>query len=290
MARIKKSRDPLLAHKNEDFLHGPGGREVRVLSEFLAPGATFEKYGINHTIAFFGSARTLSVADVQKKIREEKKKMGKRKTKRLVQLEALKRVAFSYDDARELGRMLSEWSRDQEENYTIVTGGGPGIMEAGNRGAYDAKAPSIGLNINLPFEQHPNPFITDELNMQFHYFFIRKYWFLYMAKALVAFPGGFGTLDEFFEVVTLVQTNKLEKKFPIVLYSEEFWRELVNFDLLVELGMIEKKDLDLFTFCNTPEEAYDVVTKGIIESAKTVKKSRSQDHTVFSDLWDEFKP
>jgi uncharacterized protein (TIGR00730 family) len=288
--KMKKQPDPLLATENLDFLHGPAGREVRVLSEFLAPGVQFNKEDVQNTIVFFGSARTKSTEDVQKGIKEELKKKSKRKTKAMVQWEALQKIAYSYDEARELGRRLSEWSRSQEENYVICTGGGPGIMEAGNRGAYDAGAPSVGLNIQLPFEQHPNPYISDTLNMQFHYFFIRKFWFLYIAKALVVFPGGFGTMDEFFEAITLIQTNKLRKKIPIVLYSEPFWKKVINFEAFVEMGLIEEKDLSLFKFCNTVDEAFDVVTQGIVQHRSELLAAEAQtDRPAFRSVWSPLK-
>lgn len=272
----------VLAHENPEFLNTSHGRPIRMLSEFMAPGVQFESYDIQNTIVFFGSARTLSTRDVKKQIAEEEKK-GKN-TKRLRTLKGLSRIAYSYDDARELAKRLGQWSKNQEEPYAICTGGGPGIMEAGNRGSKEAKAPSIGLNIELPFEQHGNQYITPELNLQFHYFFIRKFWFLYPAKALVVFPGGFGTLDELFEAITLIQTNKVQKKVPVILYSEEFWRDVINMERFAELGLIEPSDLKLFQYCSTVDEAFDAVTKGIEENKRFLKRSAGK-RNVFKDLW-----
>jgi len=272
----------MLAHENPNFLNTSEGRPIRMLSEFMAPGVQFESYDIQNTIVFFGSARTLSTRDVKKQIAEEEKK-GKN-TKRLRTLKGLSRIAYSYDDARELAKRLGHWSKKQEEPYAICTGGGPGIMEAGNRGSKEAKAPSIGLNIELPFEQHSNPYITPELNLQFHYFFIRKFWFLYLAKALVVFPGGFGTLDELFEAITLIQTNKVQKKVPVILYSEEFWKDIINMDRFAELGLIEPSDLKLFQYCSTVDEAFDAVTKGIEDNKRFLKHSAGK-RNVFKDLW-----
>ncbi len=249
-------KKPLMAHQDEEFMSGPHGRQVRMLSEFIAPGVIFDKRRVRHTIAFFGSARTLSVADVAAALAKHPE--GSKEHKRLL---GLQKVARYYDDAHELGKRLGEWAKGRKDGYAICTGGGPGIMEAGNRGAHDVGLPSVGLNIQLPFEQHPNPYIDDALNLQFHYFFIRKFWFLYLAKALVVFPGGFGTLDELFETLTLIQTRKVIKRIPIVIYGSEFWKKLINWDLFVETSMIDKDDLELVRFCDTVDEAYDYLTK-----------------------------
>jgi uncharacterized protein (TIGR00730 family) len=172
-----------------------------------------------------------------------------------------------YLEARDLAKMLTEWSLQfpKPKRFIICTGGGPGIMEAGNRGAFEAEGESIGLNISLPFEQMPNPYISPDLNFEFHYFFLRKYWFAFMAKALVIFPGGFGTLDELMEILTLVQTKKIHKKMPILIYGEKFWKKVINFDYLVETGMISAEDMDTITYVNSPKEAFDVLTKAFQE-------------------------
>jgi uncharacterized protein (TIGR00730 family) len=225
---------PVLAYLNEDFLKTPEARSVRLLSEYLEPLQHFRKQKIQDTIVFFGSARI-----------KEDGPLGK-----------------YYEEARELARMLTEWSESQESTghrYVICSGGGPGIMEAANRGASDVGGKTIGLNIGLPFEQQPNPYITENLSFQFHYFFMRKFWFAYMAKALVVFPGGFGTMDELFEILTLVQTGKLRKKMQILLYGTEFWKEVVNFEALVKYGTIAEKDLELFQFADDTETALEML-------------------------------
>jgi uncharacterized protein (TIGR00730 family) len=227
-------KQPQLAYNNEDFLKTPEARSIRLLSEYLEPLSHFRKQKIQDTIVFFGSAR-IHADDV----------MGK-----------------YYEGARELAHRLTAWSEAQEgsgHRYVICSGGGPGIMEAANRGASEANGKTIGLNIGLPFEQQSNPYITEDLNFQFHYFFMRKFWFAYLAKALVVFPGGFGTMDELFEILTLVQTGKLKKKMQIILYGTTFWKEVVNFDALVKYGTIAEKDLELFHFADDPVTAFEML-------------------------------
>jgi hypothetical protein len=236
-----QSRPPL-AYKNDNFLKGPDSRPLRILSEYLEPLSHFRRQKIRDTIVFFGSAR----------VREEGP------------------LAEYYRDARTLAAMLTKWAktlRDRTFRYVICSGGGPGIMEAANRGASDAKGKTIGLNIGLPFEQFPNPYITHELNFEFHYFFMRKFWFAYLSKALVVFPGGFGTMDELFEILTLVQTQKLAKKITIILYGSSFWKEVVNFDALVKYGTISPDDLNLFHFADTPDAAMQILTDALSEQA-----------------------
>src|SRR5579863_9862526 len=223
---------PPLAYKNDDFLRGPDARPLRIVSEYLEPLSHFRRQRIRDTIVFFGSAR----------IREEGP------------------LSEYYHDARTLAAMLTTWTktfRERTYRFVVCSGGGPGIMEAANRGAADARGKTIGLNIGLPFEQLPNPFITSELNFEFHYFFMRKFWFAYLSKALVVFPGGFGTLDELFEILTLVQTRKLAKKITIILYGSSYWKEIVNFDALVKYGMISPEDLNLFHYADDPQSAFD---------------------------------
>jgi uncharacterized protein (TIGR00730 family) len=225
---------PPLAYKNEEFLNGPDSRPLRIISEYLEPLSHFRHQRIRDTVVFFGSARA-----------HEDGPMGR-----------------YYREARELARLATEWSKQfngEAWRFVITSGGGPGIMEAANRGAMDAGGKTIGLNIGLPFEQLPNPYITDDLNFEFHYFFMRKFWFAYLAKALVVFPGGFGTLDELFELLTLVQTHKLAKKISIVLYGSEYWNEVVNFEALVRYGMISREDLSLFQFADDPATAMDLL-------------------------------
>jgi uncharacterized protein (TIGR00730 family) len=227
-------KQPVLAYMNEDFLKTPEARSIRLLSEYLEPLSHFRKQKIQDTIVFFGSAR-IHPDDL---------------------------LGRYYEEARELAAKLTVWSESQEgtgHRYVICSGGGPGIMEAANRGASEANGKTIGLNIGLPFEQQPNPYITEDLSFQFHYFFMRKFWFAYMAKALVVFPGGYGTMDELFEVLTLVQTRKLRKKMQIILYGTEFWNEVLNFEALVRYGTISEKDLDLFKFADDTETAFGIL-------------------------------
>jgi len=223
-----------VAYLNETFLESHDARGLRILSEYLEPLSHFRDEKIQDTIVFFGSARIA-----------EEGPLGQ-----------------YYNDARTLARLITEWSSKISTNlhrFVVSSGGGPGIMEAANRGASDAGGKTIGLNIGLPFEQQPNPFITPELSFEFHYFFMRKFWFAYLAKALVIFPGGFGTLDELFEILTLAQTRKLESKIVIVLYGSKYWKEVLNFDALVRYGTIDKDDLKLFQYADDPESALAVL-------------------------------
>jgi uncharacterized protein (TIGR00730 family) len=227
-----------LAYRNQEFLDTPDARALRILSEYLYPLSHFRKERIRDTIVFFGSARTVEDAE----------------------------HGHFYRDARELARRLTEWCNSLHEpqrRFVICTGGGPGIMEAANRGAHDAGGKTIGLNIGLPFEQRPNPFITPSLGFEFHYFFMRKFWFAYLAKALVVFPGGYGTLDELMEILTLVQTQKLEKKMVVILYGTSFWKEILNFEALVRYGMIAEEDLSLFEYADDVETAFKLLETGL---------------------------
>jgi uncharacterized protein (TIGR00730 family) len=231
-----------VAYLNEQFLNSPDARAIRIVAEFLEPLSHFRREKVRDTVVFFGSAR----------------------------IEENGLLSRYYDDARTLARMLTEWS-EQFTNHTyrfvVCSGGGPGIMEAANRGAYDANGKTVGLNIGLPFEQFPNPYITPELSFEFHYFFMRKFWFAYLAKALVVFPGGFGTLDEMMEILTLSQTQKLAKKITILLYGSAYWKEIINFEALVKYGMIAPEDLSLFQFVDDPAGAMDLLKEGLTAHA-----------------------
>jgi uncharacterized protein (TIGR00730 family) len=241
---------------------------VRVLAEFLEPEHRFRHFGIQDTIVFFGSARVLSHADASSNLRAAKKEFGANSREvKLAQRDL--EMSHYYEQCFQLSRRLAEWSENRDGRFAICSGGGPGIMEATNRGAQAGGAPSIGLNIHLPFEQKPNPYITPVLNFDFHYFFVRKFWFVYMAKAIVMFPGGFGTLDEMMEVLTLVQTERVTKKMSVVLYGKSFWKKLINFDHLVETGMIGQQDLKLFRICDTVDEAFAYITQGLLKVPKT---------------------
>jgi uncharacterized protein (TIGR00730 family) len=194
--------------------------------------------------------------------------------------EAAVEMARYYEDARTLGRLMTEWSMTlpgRRHRFVITSGGGPGIMEAANRGAYEAGGKTIGLNIKLPFEQRPNPYITPALNFNFHYFFMRKFWFAYLAKALVVFPGGFGTLDEMFELLTLDQTQKLAKPITVVIYGSSYWKSVVNFEMLADKGAISPKDLELFHFADTPAEAFAILKEGLSRDHLDLEFPRNED-------------
>ena len=246
------------AYEDKEFLNSPDARIIRILAEMIEPRHRFRKERNRDSIVFFGSARTPSPKQALDQLKEAKKLCNK---KQLAKAELDIEMSRYYAEASELARMMPEWSIENNYGYYICSGGGPGIMEAANRGASEVEGGrSIGLNISLPFEQYPNAYISDELNFEFNYFFIRKFWFTYLAKAIVVFPGGFGTFDEFFELMTLVQTEKTSKILPIVLFGKEFWNEVVNFDALVKYGVISVEDLDLFIFADTAQEAFEYLT------------------------------
>lgn len=229
---MKPSRESAgrLAYKDEEFLDSAAARPLRILAEYLEPLESFRRQHVRDTIVFFGSARLSPGGPLGR----------------------------YYDEARELARLVTAWSKSlppDGHRYIVCTGGGGGIMEAANRGASEAQGKTIGLNIGLPHEQRPNPYVTRELCFEFHYFFMRKLWFAHLARALVVFPGGFGTLDELAEMLTLAQTGKLERPVPVLLYGSSYWKEIVNFDALVRHGMIDRNDLDLFEFADDPVKA-----------------------------------
>jgi uncharacterized protein (TIGR00730 family) len=227
-----------VAYQDPEFLAGDDGRPLRILAEYLAPMHAFKRERISSTIVFFGSARLRSEGALAK----------------------------YYEAARELARLVTAWSKSlpcHTHHFVVCTGGGPGIMEAANRGASDAGGKTMGLNIGLPHEQQPNAYITPGLSFEFHYFFMRKLWFAMLARALVVFPGGFGTLDEMFEILTLMQTQKLDRRIPVVLYGSSYWKEIVDFDALVRHGMIDREDLALFKFADDPAAALALLQAGI---------------------------
>ena len=262
---MAKEQKTVKAYHNEEFLSSSDGRLLRLLAEYLEPKPRFKKHKIMDTIVFFGSARLKSRKEANVELNKFKNANPKTITNFAQELrKAQKQLEMSkyYEDAVELSRRLTEWSMNLETNanrFIICTGGGPGIMEAANRGAKKAGGYSVGLNISIPFEQYVNPFVTKELSFEFHYFFMRKFWFAYLSKALVVFPGGFGTFDELFEILTLVQTEKIRKKLSIVIYDEKYWKSVVNFDALIEQGVINETDMDLFHFCNDVDTAFKVV-------------------------------
>jgi uncharacterized protein (TIGR00730 family) len=277
-----------LAYENPEFLNSPDGRIVRIMAEYQEPMARFRRERIQDTVVFFGSARfrALDVANAELELlanegstqpapeseqpaRLNEIESGEASALKLQRAEAALEMAAYYEDARTLAGMVATWAKSlpgRRHRFVVTSGGGPGIMEAANRGAYEAGCKTIGLNIKLPFEQHPNPYITPALNFDFHYFFMRKYWFAYLAKALVVFPGGFGTLDEMFELLTLAQTRKLAKKITVVIYGSAYWKSVINMDVLAEKGAIAVGDLELFQFADTPEEAFEILKKGLTEN------------------------
>ncbi|MGD0097544.1 MAG: TIGR00730 family Rossman fold protein [Terracidiphilus sp.] len=277
-----------LAYENAAFLNGPDGRLIRIVSEYMEPLARFRHEQIQDTVVFFGSARfrgreeadhALELLDNTGSTRPAPSHEQPAKPidiaegtatdlqrKRAV---AAVEMARYYEDARRLSFLLTNWAKEissRRRRFVVTSGGGPGIMEAANRGAYEAGGKTIGMNIRLPFEQHPNPYITPSLNFEFHYFFMRKLWFAYLAKALVVFPGGFGTLDEMFEILTLAQTHKLAKKITVVIYGSDYWKRVFNLDALVDSGAISPTDIELFQFADTPEQAFEMLRTGLTEN------------------------
>jgi uncharacterized protein (TIGR00730 family) len=237
-------KDPVLAYHDESFLNSEEARPIRILAEYIQPLEAFRRCRIHDTIVFFGSARI-----------QENGPLGR-----------------YYAEARELARLVTDWSNQipsPAKRFLVCSGGGPGIMEAANRGAQDAGGRSIGLNIGLPHEQRPNPYITPELSFEFHYFFMRKLWFSHLACAMVVFPGGFGTLDETFEMLTLSQTKKLDREILVLLYGSKYWNDLVNFEALREHGMIDSDDLKLFQFVDSPAQALRLLQERLGSQAKT---------------------
>jgi hypothetical protein len=276
-----------LAYHNEDFLDSPDGRVFRILAEYQEPMTRFRRERVQDTVVFFGSARfrALDVASHELELLENtgsakpappseqpaskaEVERGEASAQQLKLAEAAVEMAQYYEDARKLAGLISKWAMTlpgRRHRFVVTSGGGPGIMEAANRGAYEAGAKTVGLNIKLPFEQMPNPYITPDLNFEFHYFFMRKFWFAYLAKALVVFPGGFGTLDEMFELLTLAQTEKLAKKITVLIYGSDYWKSVINLETLADKGAIAIKDLELFQFADTPEEAFEKLKAALID-------------------------
>jgi hypothetical protein len=274
-----------LAYENSTFLNSADGRPIRIVSEYLEPLARFRREQIQDTVVFFGSARFRgreeadhalelleNTGSVQPAPSEEQPAKaveiaaGKATDLQLKRAVAAVEMARYYEDARRLAQLLTQWAKtipSRKHRFVVTSGGGPGIMEAANRGAYEAGGKTIGMNILLPFEQRPNPYITPSLNFEFHYFFMRKLWFAYLAKALVVFPGGFGTLDEMFEILTLAQTQKVNKRITVLIYGSDYWKRVFNLEVLVDTGAISPKDLDLFQYADTPEQAFDLLRKGL---------------------------
>lgn len=264
-------RKPPKAYKDAEFLNSPDARIVRMISEFLEPQRRFRFANVKDTIVMFGSARiqprSTTLANLRKV--EATVHASRRPTKQLLtsMRHAQLQVDLSryYEEAVELSRLLTNWSRkfQSPRRFVICSGGGPGIMEAANKGASLAKGESIGLNISLPFEQFANGYVSKDLNFEFHYFFMRKYWFAYLSKALVIFPGGFGTLDELFEILTLAQTEKLAKKILVLIYGKQYWERALHIDALIEAGTVAPADKELYCTADSPEEAFEILRTGL---------------------------
>jgi uncharacterized protein (TIGR00730 family) len=267
----RKLKPAGLAYQNEPFISSPDGRILRILSEYIEPLSRFRREQIQDTVVFFGSARFRSLTAANQNLAELERQRHLPEEEFKAQMkraQASVKMARYYEDARRLAFMLTEWSSHipaRRRRFVVTTGGGPGIMEAANLGAQEAGGKTIGLNINLPSEQMPNPHITPALNFEFHYFFMRKFWFAYLAKALVIFPGGFGTLDELFEILTLAQTQKLAKKIFVVIYGSEYWNRMINFQTMIDAGTISAADLELFKIVDSPEEGFEFLRKGLSE-------------------------
>jgi len=277
-----------LAFENSAFLNSADGRPIRIISEYLEPLARFRREQIQDTVVFFGSARFTGREEADHALEllentgsvqpapshEQPAKAGEIAAGRASVLQLKRAVAAVemaryYEDARRLAQLLTQWAKtipSRKHRFVVTSGGGPGIMEAANRGAFEAGGKTIGMNILLPFEQRPNPYITPSLNFQFHYFFMRKLWFAYLAKALVVFPGGFGTLDEMFELLTLAQTKKVNKRITVLIYGSDYWKRVFNLEVLADTGAISPKDLDLFQYADTPEQAFELLRNGLTEN------------------------
>ncbi len=272
---VKKSTKSLKAYENMEFLHSPDARLIRIMAEFMYPQKKLREMQARDTIVFFGSARAVEPAKARRNLEDIQSRMIGAKRITPAMKKALKRaqaqvgLSSYYADAMELARRLTSWSMHLptgERRFLVCSGGGPGIMEAVNRGASMVSGgKSIGFNISIPHEQEPNPYISPELNFEFHYFFVRKYWFVYLAKALVIFPGGFGTMDELMEVLTLIQTRKVVKPIPVVIYGSDYWHDVLNFEAFVRWGTIDEEDLKLFKMCDSVDGAFDYLTSELIK-------------------------
>jgi len=261
----EKRRRSVEAYLNEAFLGSASARPLRILSEYLEPKSRFDHYQIDDTVVFMGSARLIPREQAETELQQTERDGGdvERARQRL-------EMSRYYEAARELARRVTDWSKalgDQDRRFVVCTGGGPGIMEAANRGASEAKGMNVGLTISIPIEEFDNRYTTRELSFHFHYFFMRKFWFAYLAKALIVFPGGFGTLDELFEVLTLLQTRKMSKHLLVVLFGTQYWDEVINFEALIRHGTINREDLKLFHRTDSVDEAFEIITRHLREYA-----------------------
>ena len=256
------SDHPDKAYRNAGFLNSASARPVRILSEYLEPNSRLAHYNIRDTIVFFGSARFVDRETAEELASRAKTPDETTRAARLV------RSANYYEDARELARLLTEWSDGlppDGHRFVVCSGGGGGIMEAANRGASEAGGRSVGFNISLPLEQKPNDFIPNALSFQFHYFFMRKLWFAYLAKAMIVFPGGYGTLDEMMEILTLIQTGKIRKPVMVALYGRDYWEKVIDFDAMEDLGTIDSEDRKLFRYFDSPQAAFAGISSWLTE-------------------------
>ena len=285
MSEPDNSNMPPLAYLNAEFLKSQDARIIRILAEYIETSARLRRYRVRDTIVFFGSARSVSPEDALARLKAVKETVEKNKGSaadfelELSRAEHAVKLARYYKDAVELARRLTEWSKalTGDRHFIICSGGGGGMMEAANRGASIARGKTIGFNIELPFEQDVNPYVSRAMSFNFHYFFIRKFWFVYLAKALVVFPGGFGTMDELFELLTLIQTKKPRKPMPVVLFGTEFWDEIIDFDAFVRWGVISPEDLDIFHKTDSIDEAYEYLTarlEGLYMSRKGLEQMK----------------
>ena len=253
------------AYENSDFINSSQARSIRILAEYYEPQERLRLYNIHDTVVFYGSARIKAPEDAQNELEklqaQAKLEPQKNLSKELAQAKFQVTSSQYYQQAEDLAYKLTEWSMtlEKKQRFVVCSGGGPGIMEAANRGADEAGGRTVGMNISLPFEQDPNPYITEKLSFEFHYFFMRKFWFVYLAKALVVFPGGFGTMDEFFELLTLIQTGKVTKPLCVIMYGTDFWNKVVNFDEMIKWGVIDEGDMELFHPVNDVDTAFETL-------------------------------
>jgi uncharacterized protein (TIGR00730 family) len=273
MAEQKDSQYPPLPYLNTEFLKTPSARPIRILAEYLEPAERLRRARIHDTIVFFGSARSLSPEEAARQLTRINEEIGRdesaspEQVRARIRAETAVKLSRYYQDAFDLARRLTEWSKALSGNrdFVICSGGSAGIMEAANRGASVAGGKTIGLNIQLPREECANRYVPPELVFNFHYFFMRKFWFLYPAKALIVFPGGFGTIDELFEVLTLIQTKKPRKTMPVVLFGAEYWDEVLNFNAMVRWGTISPEDLEILYRVDSVDDAYAYLTRRLGE-------------------------